>query len=900
MPHMHESPTYPLGDVFCDAFNASPIGIALEDLDGRPRFANPAFCSMFGLTQEEVLGKHCVEFSPAEDAEKDWALFQQLRAGLIDRYHLDKRYFRRDGSMFWGRVSVSLLNHRPSPFVIAIVEDITDRIRSRETLELATKEMMVVRCSRDFRYLWVSPGYARGLLRSPDEIIGRTIVEILGKDAFEALRPKFERVLAGETVSLEEEFRVHGLGRRWVSATYTPARDAAGEVVGWVGVVVDVTDRKAAEQERLHHSVIIESTDDAVYSHDLGGAILSWNPGAERLFGYTAAEAIGQPVTFMIPDELLEEAADIHRRVLNGDHIKRYGTRRLRKDGTTVDVAVTISPVRDRDGLVVGGCRIARDITDRRRFEQSLLWRLEFERLLSDLSRTFISLPDDEVDSNVERAMARIGAFLDIDRIGLFEMSDTRTEIALKHLWNAPGVMKPSPVVTTQDQPWWTKQVLQGEISLASTLDDLPAEAASEKEYLRQRGVVSAASIPLNVGGEITGAISFITVNRQLTWTDDLIGQLRVVGDIFSNALKRKHAMENLRAAEAITRESEERFRLMANTAPAMIWVTGTDTLCTYVNQSWLAFSGLSLESALGKGWAVGMHRDDAARSWRAYTEAFDRREPFEVEFRYRRHDGQYRWLLDHGVPRFGLDGSFAGYIGSCIDVTDRKEADLIRSSFSRRLIQAQEEERAAVGRELHDDINQRVALAALNLETLKTDAAVPADTRGELAKVIQQLAELSEDIQALSHRLHSSKLEHLGLRAAAAGFCREVSAKHKVDIDFEAGDIPRDLGHDISICLFRVLQEAVQNSTKHSGSPRLHVSLQAAPTELQLVVSDGGKGFRLQDAMRGHGIGLVNMTERLRLVRGHLSIDTEPGRGTVLRARVPLGARAPSPRAGA
>src|SRR6201993_1678132 len=105
--------------LFRDAFNASPIGIAVENLDGQPLFVNPALCSMLGFSEEEMRGKHCVEFSPPEDAEKDWALFEQLRAGLIDRYQIEKRFIRRDGSLVWGRLSISLLN-RTSPLVVAM------------------------------------------------------------------------------------------------------------------------------------------------------------------------------------------------------------------------------------------------------------------------------------------------------------------------------------------------------------------------------------------------------------------------------------------------------------------------------------------------------------------------------------------------------------------------------------------------------------------------------------------------------------------------------------------------------------------------------------------------------------------------------------------------------------
>ena len=121
----------PDAQLFRDVFNASPIGIAVETLEGQPLFVNPAFCSFLGFSEEELRYKHCVDFSPPEDAQKDWALFQQLRAGSIDHYQLEKRYFRKDGSLVWGRLSISLLNS-PSPLVLAMVEDITDKKRQRK------------------------------------------------------------------------------------------------------------------------------------------------------------------------------------------------------------------------------------------------------------------------------------------------------------------------------------------------------------------------------------------------------------------------------------------------------------------------------------------------------------------------------------------------------------------------------------------------------------------------------------------------------------------------------------------------------------------------------------------------------------------------------------------------
>src|SRR5262249_15993888 len=132
---MHETShtLTPNGQMFRDVFDASPVGIAIENLEGQPLFVNRALCSMLGFSEEELCSKHCVQFSPPEDAEKDWALFQRLHAGSIDRYQLEKRYFRRDGSLMWGRLSLSLLNSRPSPLVLAMVEDITEKKMAEES-----------------------------------------------------------------------------------------------------------------------------------------------------------------------------------------------------------------------------------------------------------------------------------------------------------------------------------------------------------------------------------------------------------------------------------------------------------------------------------------------------------------------------------------------------------------------------------------------------------------------------------------------------------------------------------------------------------------------------------------------------------------------------------------------
>jgi PAS domain S-box-containing protein len=344
------------------------------------------------------------------------------------------------------------------------------------------------------------------------------------------------------------------------------------------------------------------------------------------------------------------------------------------------------------------------------------------------------------------------------------------------------------------------------------------------------------------------------------------------------------------REAERTIRESEQRFRLVANAAPVLIWMSGVDKLCTYFNQGWLEFTGRSLEAELGNGWTQGVYPDDAERCLETYTAAFDRREPFRMEYRLRRRDGEYRWVLDQGVPRFNADASFAGYIGSCIDVTEQKLAAEALSTVSQKLIEAHEEERTRLARELHDDTIQRLAVLTVKLQLVKRRPPASAAELGqEIGAVIQEIADLGTDLRALSHRLHSSKLESLGLAEAAAGFCEELSDGHAVEVAFHAENISTTLPPGIALCLFRVLQEALQNAIKHSGSRRFRVLLRGQVDHVELTVQDSGVGFDLQDAMRGRGLGLTSMKERLGLVNGQLSIHSELGQGTTIHARVPL-----------
>jgi len=222
-------------------------------------------------------------------------------------------------------------------------------------------------------------------------------------------------------------------------------------------------------------------------------------------------------------------------------------------------------------------------------------------------------------------------------------------------------------------------------------------------------------------------------------------------------------------------------------------------------------------------------------------------------------------------------------------DITERKRAEEALASVSSRLIEAQEQERARIARELHDDIVQRLALSSLRLEQLQQAPNLTAEVRSRMDQLVEQICEIGKDIQSLSHELHSSKLEYLGIVAAMRSFCKEFGEQQKVEIDFKSEDLPGLLPPDFSLCLFRILQEALRNGAKHSGARRFEVRLWGTPDEIHLTVRDSGAGFDSEAAKESRGLGLISMQERLKLLHGTFLIESQPHCGTTIHARLPL-----------
>ena len=229
--------------------------------------------------------------------------------------------------------------------------------------------------------------------------------------------------------------------------------------------------------------------------------------------------------------------------------------------------------------------------------------------------------------------------------------------------------------------------------------------------------------------------------------------------------------------------------------------------------------------------------------------------------------------------------GTIMGFCKIARDITDRKLAEDALAGMSRKLIEAQEQERARLGRELHDDINQRLAMLAVELEQLQDN---PSEIQNRVQELRRQTAEISNDVQALSHELHSSKVEYLGVVGGIKSWCKEFAERQSIEIDFKS-DVSSTLPPEIGLSLFRVLQEALHNAVKHSGVRRVEVQLRENWGEVHLVITDSGRGFDVEEAMQGTGLGLTSMRERVRFMNGTITLDSKPMHGTSIHVRVPF-----------
>ena len=531
--------------------------------------------------------------------------------------------------------------------------------RSRERLEMAHHAACAGTWDRDFttgRLDW-SAGLFRLLGLDPNSASPsmELFFSVMHDDDRELARLGIAQAVREHT-GLAVEYRVVlPDGRiRWISALGRGMYDAEGQPLGTTGICIDITANKLAEQEihksRAQLKAAFHAMQDGVVMFDMEGDVILANEAMGRITGFTGAREMKRRLDFFpgcdvrqldgTPLPFEEWPAS---RVMRGESFAHCPLRaRLRDTGLESFFSVSGAPVFDRSGRQILAVTVVRDITGQMLLEEEVRRRAEEVAKVMEVAPVAIWVAHDPQCRTItgNRAANR-----------LFETAGEGNMAAV----SAPGVPVSAFRFSRNGR----------ELSAA----EFPMQAAiAQGEDVRDAEVEFLAS-----GGKL------LTLCCHASPLRDAAGQVRgCVGAFLDMTQTRQRA-------EAALRESEERFQTMADTAPMMIWIAGADGACQFVNQAWQTFTGSTREGALGLAWTDCIHPDDLEKYLRNRSSALQSRRSFQVEYRLRRADGEYRWVLARNTPRFGVDGVFAGLVGSCLDITDVKHAqeeDLARQKL--------------------------------------------------------------------------------------------------------------------------------------------------------------------------------------------------------------------------
>ena len=628
-----------------------------------------------------------------------------------------------------------------------------------------------------------------------------------------------------------------------------------------------------ADRARFWLSAIVNSSDDAIVSKDLNGIIMTWNAGAEQIFEYTAEEAVGQHITLIIPKELREEETEILRRLRAGQVIEHFETIRVAKSGRRINISLTISPIRDEEGRIIGASKIARDITRRVNMERAL--------------------HNSENRLRLAQAAAHLGTWEWDPNTGASSLSP--------ELHQMFGTDPAQP----DYQALWRSRVHP---------QDLPHVEKMMKESART--------------GNMEFEYRYYHPQQGLRW---LYCKGRRFAEQDASIFGIILDVSDKKEADRRRRMSEEQFRALADSIVQLVWMAEPDGHIFWFNQRWYEYTGTKPEQMMGWAWQSVLDPECLPKVLERWKTTLDSGEPFEMEFPLRGADGVYRWFLTRAVPVRDAQGKVLRWFGTNTNVHEQREAsralqisqeklnavlteltrardelevrvkertaDLERAeeslrTLSGRLLQAQDEERRRIARELHDSAGQLLTALNMNLVPIQSDVDKlgPAAVRA-VSESFQLIEQLSKELRTISHLLHPPMLDEAGLEFALQWYVEGFAERSQIEVDFElAPDLGR-LPRDAEIAIFRLVQESLTNIHRHAASPTASVRIFREGDQVQVRITDQGKGMPAGhlngNGVAKAGVGVQGMRERLRQLKGKLEIHSGP-HGTTVHATLP------------
>jgi PAS domain S-box-containing protein len=793
----------------------------------------------------------------------DW---RELRRWGISETRLppgSRVLFRQPGlwERYRGRIiAVLVLCFGEGALIIVLVVTLLKRRRTEQLLREIEERLSLATAAADVgvwawdvarNEVWVTTNWRRMFGFPPETVIRyETVFERIHPEDRVAMDRAIQNALK-HRVDYASEHRVvlPDNSQRWIAARGRLDPTAGTKRIRMLGVSVDITERKRIEealQERNHY------IDTVLEQAPIGFAVHTIDDGVGRFVSARYEEIYGvrrgtidSHLTFfekVWPNhpELREE---IRRRVVadmaSGD------TRRMSWEnvplplgsGETRYITAMNIPVLDQNLMV----STVQDVTDRVRAEQALRESEELGRATFDQAAAGIAHIG--LDGRWLRVNDKFCAIVGYPREELLQLA-------------FQAITHPDDLEADLDQ---MNQMLSGKTKTYTR----------EKRYFRKDGA--------------------------LVWVNLSCSLVRDSADIPKHFISVVEDITERKQAEAELQQNEERLQLVMEANSEGVWDWNIPSGRAVFSPRYSRMLGYEPEEFATDyaSWKNLVHPDDFEAVNKAHSEHIHEHKDFRVELRMRKKSGEWCWILSRGmVVERDAEGRAIRMVGTHQDITARKWAEAALHELSGRLINAQEEERRRLAEELHDGLSQSLALLAVELELFAQNPPAGPDQVGKrLLEFSARTKELSAEVHRLSHGLHPAKLEQLGLASAIGGFCREVQAGGAIAVSFTSRQVPRVLPQDLALCLYRVTQEALQNVVKHSGAQLATVDVAMVNTEIHLSIADNGRGFDPGAKPGTAALGLISMRERVRLVRGRISVESKPGQGTKVSVRVPLAA---------
>lgn len=855
----------------------SPVGVAMFDRQMRYMLVSDRWLTSYGLGAQNILGRSHYDIFP-EVCDRWKQIHQRCLAGAVEMCPEDP-FPRADGSIDWVRWEIHpwRTNSGEIGGIMIFSEVITDRKNAELALTEAKQQVTniiesitdaFIAIDAQWCYTYVNSAAERLLGRSRNDLLGRSIWELFPaeQESNSTVYQEFHRVV-NEQVSVKFEEFSPSL-QMYIEVSAYPAAE------GLTAYLSDIGDRKRTEEELRQKNAILnvinESAPTPIFVKDREGRIIYANPATLEALGKTAAQVIGWRDRDLYPiAELGAEVSENDRRIMESGKTEIVEES---PDGIHTFLGMK-APYRNEAGEVIGLIGISNDITNRKLAEVALQEQTKLLQVIID------SIGDGLILANQQ------GEFVLFNRAAVGLFGQLTNEKSHQEWSSTYGLFLADQKTLFPDNELPLARAIKGEY-----VNDV--EVFVRRENSEDRWISISGYPVVDTSSAIKGGV---VVCRDIT--------------------ERKQS-------EAALLESETRFRNMANNAPFMVWVTDSTGYCNFLSESWYEFTGQTEETGLGFGWVNALHPEDREHAKNAFLMANQRQESFRLEFRVGRPDGGYSWAIDAAAPRLSDSGQFEGYIGSVIDITERKQVEIERDMVlqleqtaraeAERANRIKDEFLAVLSHELRSPLNPILGWSQLlrggKLSADKTAKALETIERNARlqSQLIEDLLDVSRILQG-KLRLNVAPVNVATIILSALETVQLSAEAKKIQIKTilnpDVGQVVGDTGR-LQQIVWNLLSNAVKFTPEGGG---VEVRLTQIDRQVQIQVIDTGKGilpdflpyvfehFRQEDGATtrkfgGLGLGLAIVRQLIELHGGTVFAESPgEGQGATLTVRLPL-----------